>query len=102
MRRGTTMSLSFPPFTPAVKQLLIANGAVFLLMALLSAFTSPGVDGWVNLHFGLVPALAVLHGWIWQFVTYAFVHDPGSIWHILFNMLFLWWFGRDVEDLYGN
>ena len=35
------MSLSFPPFTPAVKQLLIANGAVFLLMALLSAFTSP-------------------------------------------------------------
>jgi hypothetical protein len=31
MRRGTTMSLSFPPFTPAVKQLLIANGAVFLL-----------------------------------------------------------------------
>ena len=29
------MSMSFPPFTPAVKQLLIANGAVFLLLALL-------------------------------------------------------------------
>ena len=30
MRRGTSMTLSFPPFTPAVKQLLIANGAIFL------------------------------------------------------------------------
>ncbi len=99
MRRGTTMSLSFPPFTPAVKQLLIANGAVFLLMALLSAFTSPGVDGWVNLHFGLVPALAVLHGWIWQFVTYAFVH--AGLLHILFNLLALWMFGAQLEMDWG-
>ena len=35
MPRGSTMSMSFPPFTRAVKQLLIANGAVFLLFALL-------------------------------------------------------------------
>ncbi len=99
MRRGTTMSLSFPPFTPAVKQLLIANGAVFLLMALLSAFTSPGIDGWVNLHFGLVPALAVFHGWIWQFVTYAFVH--AGLLHILFNLLALWMFGAQLEMDWG-
>ena len=74
MRRGTTMSLSFPPFTPAVKQLLIANGAVFLLMAVLGAFTSFDAQRWAEIHFGLVPTLAVLHGWIWQFVTYAFLH----------------------------
>ena len=43
------MSLSFPPFTPAVKQLLIANGAVFLLVAVLGAFSSADVSGvWVN------------------------------------------------------
>lgn len=91
MRRATTMSLSFPPFTPAVKQLLIANGAVFLFAAILGAFSSADVSGWVNLHFGLVPALALLHGWIWQFVTYAFVH--GGLFHILFNLLALWMFG---------
>jgi hypothetical protein len=34
-------------------------------------------------------------------LTYSFLHDPTTIWHILFNMLFLWWFGSDVEDLYG-
>ena len=33
------MGLSFPPFTRAVKQLLIANGAVFLGVALLGVFT---------------------------------------------------------------
>lgn len=43
----------------------------------------------------------VLHGQLWRLLTYAFLHDPATIWHILFNMLFLWWFGSDVEDLYG-
>jgi membrane associated rhomboid family serine protease len=99
MRRGTTMSLSFPPFTPAVKQLLIANGAVFLIVAILTAFTSPGADSWVNFHFGLVPTLAVLHGWIWQFATYAFVH--AGVLHILFNMLALWMFGAQLEMDWG-
>ena len=56
MRRGTTMSLSFPPFTPAVKQLLIANGAVFLLLAVLGAFAPAGVvESSVFMLFGLVP-----------------------------------------------
>jgi membrane associated rhomboid family serine protease len=93
------MSLSFPPFTPAVKQLLIANAAVFLAVAILNAFTSSGVDSWVNFHFGLVPTLAVLHGWIWQFVTYAFLH--AGVLHILFNMLALWMFGSQLEMDWG-
>jgi membrane associated rhomboid family serine protease len=44
---------------------------------------------------------AVLHGEVWRLLTYAFLHDTSNIWHILFNMLFLWWFGTDLEDLYG-
>src|SRR5271169_759142 len=99
MRRGTTMSLSFPPFTPAVKQLLIANGAVFLLVAVVGAFTSFDAASWTNIHFGLVPTLAVLHGWIWQFVTYAFLH--AGLFHILFNMLALWMFGAQLEVDWG-
>lgn len=34
----------------------------------------------------------------WRIVTSMFLHDPGSIWHILFNMVFLWVFGTAVED----
>lgn len=38
----------------------------------------------------------------WQLVTYQFVHDPHGIWHIAFNMLFLWVFGAAVEDRLGR
>jgi membrane associated rhomboid family serine protease len=44
---------------------------------------------------------AVFNGQVWRLLTYAFLHDPGSIWHIVFNMAFLWWFGSDMEDIYG-
>src|ERR1700722_1893848 len=45
---------------------------------------------------------AVLHGQVWRLLTYAFLHSTqGLPLHLLFNMLFLWWFGTDVEELYG-
>ncbi len=44
----------------------------------------------------------VMDGQIWRLLTYAFLHDTGSIWHIVFNMLFLFWFGRQVEDHLGG
>ncbi|MGA2369731.1 MAG: rhomboid family intramembrane serine protease [Candidatus Korobacteraceae bacterium] len=98
MRRTTGMGLSFPPFTRAVKQLLIANGAVFLGVALLGVFV-PGGERWVQLHFGLVPALVVFRAYLWQLVTYAFLH--AGLWHILFNMLALWMFGARLEQDWG-
>lgn len=44
--------------------------------------------------------LAVLHGWVWSFVTYMFMH--GSVTHILFNMLALFIFGTHVERQMGS
>lgn len=44
----------------------------------------------------------VLHGQIWRLLSYAFLHDPTTWQHIFFNMLFLWWFGSDMESLYGS
>ncbi|HEY2840561.1 MAG TPA: rhomboid family intramembrane serine protease, partial [Pirellulales bacterium] len=38
----------------------------------------------------------------WQLLTAGFAHDPGNIFHILFNMFALWLFGRDVEAIYGR
>ncbi len=102
MRRTSSlggMGLSFPPFTRAVKQLLIANCAIFLLEALAGAFTSYPVRTWLDFHFGLVPVLTILHGWIWQSVTYAFLHE--GVLHLLFNMLALWMFGAQLEQDWG-
>lgn len=40
------------------------------------------------------------HPYIWQFVSYAFLH--GSLMHILGNMYFLYIFGNNVNDKLGN
>jgi membrane associated rhomboid family serine protease len=36
----------------------------------------------------------------WVFVTSIFLHE--GFWHLLWNMLFLYWFGRIVGDLIGD
>lgn len=38
----------------------------------------------------------------WQFVTYGFAHSPRDIQHILFNLLGLFFLGREIESLYGR
>ncbi len=43
----------------------------------------------------------VLSGEVWRLLTCAFLHSPDSLFHIVFNMLFLWWFGQQVEEDYG-
>jgi membrane associated rhomboid family serine protease len=38
----------------------------------------------------------------WTFITYAFMHDRADFLHLLFNMVFLWAFGPNVEDRFGR
>jgi membrane associated rhomboid family serine protease len=80
------------PLPPAVKKLLIANIACFVVQSLVGAR--------INLIFGLVPALVFSHLYIWQLATYMFLH--GSILHILFNMFVLYMFGRELEVSMGS
>jgi membrane associated rhomboid family serine protease len=56
--------------------------------------------GWFTQAF-VLDAGKVLDGQVWRLLTYAFLHSPDTWTHIVFNMLFLFWFGSDVEDLYG-
>jgi membrane associated rhomboid family serine protease len=88
--------------TPGIQWLVIANVAVYLLENFLHVFWGKGAYGWFLMHFGLVPS-AVTHGLrIWQPFTYLFLHDIGSIWHILTNMFMLWMFGRELELVWGR
>jgi len=79
-------------FTPAVKRLIIANVAVFIL-------TLPA-QGYVWSIFALRPALAIQRGFVWQFFTYMYLH--GDFFHLLFNMFVLWMFGNMVESVWGG
>jgi len=43
------------------------------------------------------------HPWrVWELVTYGFAHDDSNPWHLVFNMLALWFFGRVVEEITGR
>lgn len=78
-----------PPLTPIVQALLLINVAVFCLQS----FT--GV--WVEQFFALWPWG---EGFLpWQVVSYAFLH--GNFSHIFFNMIGLWMFGSELENLWG-
>ncbi len=43
----------------------------------------------------------VRQGQLWRLFTSAFCHDRFSVWHLLINMLFLYWFGTRLESMYG-
>ena len=49
----------------------------------------------------LKPSL-VLRGQVWRLLTYSFCHSRWEVWHILFNMLALYWFGMTLESMYGG
>lgn len=84
--------------TPGIKGLVIANVAVF---ALQTAARLTGKGGLEPI-FGLHPSVAFGDLWLWQLVTYMFLHSPNGLMHILFNMLFLWMFGTEVERAWGT
>ena len=85
--------------------LIAINVAVFLLQILTAPRGDVGLnsrsplDGWVTSWF-ILDTDAVLRGQVWRLLTFAFLHY--SFTHIFFNMLFLWWFGSDLEQLYGR
>jgi membrane associated rhomboid family serine protease len=92
-RSSSNFSASFGPgpLTPAIKALMVANVAAFLVSMIVPAIT---------LSFGLLPADVIGSLQIWQPVTYMFLH--GGVFHLLFNMLALWMFGVELERTWGS
>jgi membrane associated rhomboid family serine protease len=88
--RSVTYSIG-PRLTPAVKYLIWANIGAFVLQSIISDLIRVA---------GLTPAAVFQRFWIWQVVTYLFLHaDP---FHLLLNMLTLWMFGCELERLWGT
>ncbi|MGA8868409.1 MAG: rhomboid family intramembrane serine protease [Candidatus Sulfotelmatobacter sp.] len=100
MRRSSQeMTLSLPPFTRAVTWLLAINTGVYLLMELLGLAGLRDTVQFIFTHFALQPD-AVLHGFVWQIVTYSFLHL--NFWHWFGNMIGLWMFGSAFESSWGT
>jgi membrane associated rhomboid family serine protease len=98
-RSGEPMTLSLPPFTRAVLWLIGINTGVFLFVELLPLLRLGIVSAYIGYYFGLTP-VNVVHGWIWQLVTYSILH--AGIMHLLGNMIGLWMFGSAIESAWGT
>jgi membrane associated rhomboid family serine protease len=86
-----TYSFGPGPLTFAVKWIIILNVVIFVITMLASNIVQ---------YFGLIPAVVIERGWLWQLVTYMFLH-AGPM-HILFNMLGVWMFGVELERRWGT
>jgi membrane associated rhomboid family serine protease len=75
--------------TPWVKRLIIINGVLFLLRY---AFAP------LIVFLGFQPSTMLQQPW--TVVTYMFVH--GDFFHVLFNMLMLFFFGPPLEERWGG
>ncbi len=78
-------------FYNATLTLIIINIGFFLLISL---FRKTGA------YLALTPIFVIRYRFYWQFVTYMFLH--GGIMHILFNMMALFFIGRQLEHRLGS
>ena len=90
---ASSISFGPGPLTQAIKVLIGLNVVLFLAQHVVDGLTEA---------LGLIPqqVLPGLH--VWQLATYMFLHAPGNIFHILFNMLALWMFGTELERMWGT
>jgi membrane associated rhomboid family serine protease len=79
---------------PVSHRLIVLNVAVLVL------WLFPPLWPFLQANF-TVSWEGVVHEWrVWTLLTYAFSHQ--GPWHLLWNMLYLHWFGPDLEQLYGR
>ncbi len=84
-----------------MKWLLLANIVIFVLQIFLDQPPRGSFRdwGWMSQWLGASPE----HWWqIWRYITFQFLHDIHSIWHILFNMLGLYFLGTPLESYLGT
>lgn len=79
---------------PVVKNLLIIN-IIFYIATLM--FGGPMMTQVLGVHYFDSPDFR-----IWQVITYMFMHDYSSLFHILFNMFALYTFGSSIEYIMGS
>ena len=74
---------------------MIINAALFLLQF----FFGRSLGGVFSL-LALTPSDVVRSLYVWQLATFLFLH--GGIWNFLWNMLALWMFGKELEEIWGT
>lgn len=88
------------PVTPVVRWLIGINVFVWLVLQVIveGYFLS---QPYITYIFGLVPENVFSKFFLWEPVSYMFLHSR-NVFHIVFNMLLLWWLGSELEQRWGS
>ncbi len=87
----------FPKITKLVKMIIIVNIVLWVLEVILLRTSM----SYTILGLFLTPE-RVLNGEIWQLFTYGFFHSPTQIFHLILNMLILYFFSYDLNTKWGD
>ena len=91
--RGSILS-NMPPVT---KNLLIINVLMWLATMVFGSCNIIDLQQYLGLHFWLGSDFNPV-----QLVTYMFMHDTHSIWHLFCNMFGVYMFGIALEQIWGS
>ena len=85
-------------------QIILINGIVFILINVIRVFTNISGNqetyNWILEQIALPSDISAFLVKPWTIITYFFTHE--GFFHILFNMLFFYWFGRIIYEFLGN
>lgn len=95
---GAPRGVAFPRVSPTVKWLIIVTVAVFIVQIVCLSAWRVNLSGYL----GVAPREVVKYLKVWQVFTYMFLHDSGHIVHIVINMLFVYWFGTELDRMLGR
>lgn len=96
---GSAAKRGFMGLPVAIRTIIGLSTGIFLVQILGSIFIGQPFTLFVRNWFAFLPDLWTTVLQPWRLVTYMFLH--AGFLHLLFNMLWLWWLGRSVEETLG-
>ena len=82
--------------------IIIVNVGIYILQNIITALTGGAGYEFILEWFGISADLKKSGLRFWSYFTYMFFHSNRDIFHVIFNMLWLYWIGRIFAEIYGN
>ncbi|MFN0048551.1 MAG: rhomboid family intramembrane serine protease [Cytophagales bacterium] len=97
---------SFNKIGSGLNQIILINVIVFVVLVVLNVLLTltgnKGIYDLISYQFFMPAQFENFIYKPWTLFTYFFTHDTGNFFHILFNMIFLYWFGSLISEFLGS
>lgn len=96
---GSAAKRGFMNLPIAIRTIIGLCTGIFLIQIVGSIVGGQAFSEFIRNWFAFLPEVWTTFTQPWRLVTYMFLH--AGFMHLLFNMLWLWWLGRSVEQTIG-